>query len=226
MNTDTGFYRALKPGEAVQEGDQYFDGSQWLLTNNAGGRVAGVGEYRRPIAAPEYRALEVGEEIQAGDEFWASTDRWMRSACIGEIYRVTMDHYEHRRPVTQLTMVEPDPAVRTYVMPDAFLNPADPKGEAGKLKCPLHLLPAAAMEETAFVHLHGAEKYGPYNWRSSNVCASTYVAAIMRHLNAWREGEDLDAESGRSHIAHIAASCNILMDAQKHGHLIDDRVKP
>lgn len=66
---------------------------------------------------------------------------------------------------------------------------------------------------------------GDFNWRRTGVCATTYVSAIMRHLNAWRDGEDLDPESGISHIAHIATSCNILMDAEACGTLQDDRNK-
>jgi hypothetical protein len=101
----------------------------------------------------------------------------------------------------------------------------DPKGAAGALKVPLHLVPPYALEQTAWVHKLGSEKYGPYNWRKTGVCASTYVSAIMRHLNAWRDGEDLDPESGISHIAHIATSCNILLDAAHCGTLQDDRNK-
>lgn len=101
----------------------------------------------------------------------------------------------------------------------------DPKGAAGNKKAPMNLLPPHALEQTSWVHKFGAEKYGPYNWRVTGVCASTYVSAIMRHLNAWRDGEDLDPESGRSHIAHIAASCNILLDAEHCGTLQDDRNK-
>jgi len=69
------------------------------------------------------------------------------------------------------------------------------------------------------------ERYGGYNWRHSKVCATTYISAIMRHLDAWRDGEDNDPESGVSHIAHVAASCNILLDAQHCGKLNDDRAK-
>jgi len=101
----------------------------------------------------------------------------------------------------------------------------DPKGAAGALKAPMHLIPPFALEQTAWVQKLGAEKYGPYNWRKTGVCASTYVSAIMRHLNAWRDGEDLDPESGISHIAHIATSCNILLDAGHCGTLQDDRNK-
>jgi hypothetical protein len=101
----------------------------------------------------------------------------------------------------------------------------DPKGHAGSLKTPLGLIPSSAMEQVAWAHKLGADKYGPWNWRETGVCASTYVNAIMRHLNAWRDGEDLDPESGFSHLAHIACSCNILMDAAAVGKLQDDRNK-
>lgn len=101
----------------------------------------------------------------------------------------------------------------------------DPKGEIGKTKCPLHLIPPQAMEETAWAHAEGARDYGPWNWRQKQVCASTYIAAIMRHTNAWRSGEDKCPKSGRSHLAHIAANCFILMDAMLFGKLVDDRAK-
>jgi hypothetical protein len=99
----------------------------------------------------------------------------------------------------------------------------DPKGEAGKLKCPLHLLPPFAQTQTAWVLALGNRKYGPWNWRGAKVEAMTYVGAILRHMNAWASGEDIDPESGRSHLAHIAASCFILMDATDVGNLIDNR---
>lgn len=101
----------------------------------------------------------------------------------------------------------------------------DPKGAVGATKTPLGLIPPSAMEQVAWAHKLGADKYGPWNWRKTGVCASTYVNAILRHLNAWRDGEDLDPESGFSHLAHIACSCNILMDAAKVGKLQDDRNK-
>ena len=99
----------------------------------------------------------------------------------------------------------------------------DPKGAAGALKTPLGLIPPFAMEQTAWAHKLGAEKYGPFNWRKTGVCASTYVNAILRHLNAWRDGETVDPESGISHLAHVACSCNILLDAGFCGTLQDDR---
>ncbi len=105
------------------------------------------------------------------------------------------------------------------------LHPNDPKGAAGALKVPLGLLPPVAMEEQAWVHKFGADQYGAYNWRDTEVLASTYVNAMMRHINAWRSGEDIDPGSGRSHLGHLMANCAILLDAQKYGTVIDDRPK-
>lgn len=104
-------------------------------------------------------------------------------------------------------------------------HPNDPKGAAGAKKAPMWLLPPYALQQTAWVHKLGASKYQPYNWRDTGVCATTYISAIMRHLDAWRDGEDIDPESGVTHLAHIAASCNILMDAHQCSKLIDDRSK-
>jgi hypothetical protein len=89
----------------------------------------------------------------------------------------------------------------------------DPKAEAGSDKCPMHLLPPAALAQTAWVHGLGADKYGEWNWRETGIKFDTYVGAILRHLMLAHGGEWLDSESGLPHIAHIAASCNILLDA-------------
>lgn len=101
----------------------------------------------------------------------------------------------------------------------------NPKDIVGSKKCPMHLLPPVAMEKIAWVHGLGASKYLPYNWREKKISASQYVAAIMRHLMAWHNMEDNDTESGITHLAHIGATVNILMDAQEHVCLLDDRPK-
>lgn len=100
----------------------------------------------------------------------------------------------------------------------------DPKKAAGDLKDPLHLFPTEPLRSTSRVLKLGADKYGVYNWRESEgVKASTYTAAILRHLTQFSDGEDVDSESGESHLAHIMATCAILIDAERVGKLIDDR---
>lgn len=99
----------------------------------------------------------------------------------------------------------------------------DPKGAAGAAKTQLQLIPPAASRGIANVLSLGASKYGIWNWRENKVARMTYVAAIKRHLDAWVDGQDLDEESGESHIAHIGASACILLDAEDFGTLVDDR---
>lgn len=102
----------------------------------------------------------------------------------------------------------------------------NPKDRVGSKKPPLHLIPPAAEIAEAVVMGLGAEKYGPFNWRSEKVRASIYIAAARRHLAQWLDGEDDDAESGISHLAHARASLGILLDAIATGNAIDDRPPP
>jgi len=102
-------------------------------------------------------------------------------------------------------------------------HPNDPKGQAGAAKVPLHLIPTVAMTAESAALKQGAEKYGLNNWRESGVNAMTYVGAMLRHLTAWRDGEDVDPDSGISHLGHIRANCAILLDAAHVGKLVDDR---
>lgn len=105
----------------------------------------------------------------------------------------------------------------------AFYADANPKDTVGQAKTPFHLVPASATAQEAEVMRTGAAKYGAYNWRSSAVKASVYVSALQRHVATYFDGEDLDPESGLSHLAHARANLGILLDAEACGTLIDDR---
>lgn len=99
----------------------------------------------------------------------------------------------------------------------------NPKSAAGAAKPHLGLCPKVALEALARAMESGAAKYGPWNWRATPIAASVYTNAIARHWAAWKEGLDVDEESGVSPLAHIMASCAIVLDAQANGMLIDDR---
>lgn len=103
---------------------------------------------------------------------------------------------------------------------------SDPKQTAGDLKTPLHLIPSAANEEMAKALACGAGKYGKRNWLGSQIKMDTYIAALRRHIDAMVDGEDIDPESGVHHLGHIMAGCAIVLDARRHGTLVDDRVLP
>lgn len=103
--------------------------------------------------------------------------------------------------------------------------PDNPKKSCGAKKIPLHLVPPTLTLGAARGLKEGADKYGPYNWREAGVDTNTYTGAMLRHLLAYMDGEDVDPESkvGKTHLEGIAACCAILMDAGPLGKLEDNR---
>lgn len=100
----------------------------------------------------------------------------------------------------------------------------NPKKAFGLLKPCLHYVPMNVMLAVAKVFELGASKYGLKNWRRQPVDVSTYYSAANRHLIAFFEqGQDVDPESGQSHLAHVVACCLIVMDGLERESLIDDR---
>jgi hypothetical protein len=106
--------------------------------------------------------------------------------------------------------------------PKLELTPVNPKSAAAKGKPELSLIPTVALVEEAKALTSGADKYGAYNYLATQVQASAYVDAAMRHIRAWMDGDDLD-ESGANHLGHARASLAILLDAAAASTLIDDR---
>lgn len=92
-------------------------------------------------------------------------------------------------------------------------------------KLPLNLLSGEALMQTAAVLKFGADKYAEHNWRSGFQW-SRPLAAAMRHLVAFNDGEDKDPESGLSHLAHAACCIMFLLEFEKTHKELDDRYKP
>lgn len=78
------------------------------------------------------------------------------------------------------------------------------KHDTGKNQ--LDLVPPELDEAVGKILTFGAVKYGPHNWRGG-LKYSRVVAALLRHLNAYRAGKVLDPETGMSHLWH--AGCNL-----------------
>jgi hypothetical protein len=109
------------------------------------------------------------------------------------------------------------------VPPHSNATTTNPKDIVGSTKVSLSKFPQIGIVHGAMAMMDGAQKYGPYNWRAKDVLASIYVDAIMRHLADWFEGEEVAGDSKVHHLGHAIACCAILLDAQAHGNLIDDR---
>ncbi len=101
----------------------------------------------------------------------------------------------------------------------------NPKDLLGIKKPSLSLIPSTALVKESEAFKDGALKYGAFNWRDKKIKATVYIDAVYRHLLAYAEGEDVTRDTGVDHRAAIRASMAILIDAEEHGCLIDDRQK-
>lgn len=94
------------------------------------------------------------------------------------------------------------------------------KLDAGKP--PLDLLDRVALEEIARVLDFGRRKYAAHNWRKG-IALSRLLAACLRHVFAFIDGESKDPESGLSHLAHAACCLMFALRLHRDRPDLDDR---
>ena len=100
----------------------------------------------------------------------------------------------------------------------------NPKDAVGVKKVPISTVPCGPLLEVGLAMLEGARKYGRHNYRASGVRASVYFDAIIgRHLMPWWEGQDIDPDSGLSHVTKAIAGLFVLRDSMLSGNWTDDR---
>ena len=106
---------------------------------------------------------------------------------------------------------------------DRRIKETNPKDIAGGNKAPMSTVSAVVMAELGVAMLEGTCKYGRHNYRETGVLSSVYYDAAKRHLQAWWEGQDIDADSELSHITKAIATLVVLRDAMIFDKLEDDR---
>lgn len=92
-------------------------------------------------------------------------------------------------------------------------------------KPPLSLIPRAAHIAEAEVLAFGAKKYAAWNW-SKGMAHSRLIDAALRHITAYADGEDVDPESGLSHLAHARCCLGFLIELTQTHPDLDDRRPP
>ena len=88
---------------------------------------------------------------------------------------------------------------------------SDFKRDEGKTR--YSQLPSWGLDALARVFHFGAEKYGDRTYLQVDNLHDRYISAAFRHLQAYRMGEGVDAESGLHHLAHAAACMMIIVEA-------------
>ena len=80
------------------------------------------------------------------------------------------------------------------------------------------------IEGVAAAMTFGSNKYGRYNYREG-IEYSRLLDAMMRHALKWARGEEIDEDSGLSHLLLVASNANMLFDLRKHNIGTDDRIR-
>ena len=93
-------------------------------------------------------------------------------------------------------------------------------------KSPLHLVPPEIIYSIADVlGATGGEdkKYKERDWETNDWDWSVTYSALLRHLTKWWAGENIDEETGFSHLDHAATRLSFLIAYEKRGISNDDR---
>lgn len=73
------------------------------------------------------------------------------------------------------------------------------------------LLPLETVNEMVSVLTFGLSKYKKDNWKTLENFEDRYYSALMRHLYAWKSGENYDKESGFLHLSHAFTNVMFLL---------------
>lgn len=75
-------------------------------------------------------------------------------------------------------------------------------------KLPYHLLPFDSIDKIVEVQKFGIAKYGANTWQKVPNGKKRYIAAALRHISKFNQGERFDSESNLNHLAH--ATCSLI----------------
>lgn len=92
-------------------------------------------------------------------------------------------------------------------------------------KPPLGLIPTKALIDEALAFEDGRKKYGQWNYKKG-MDWMRIVDAALRHITAFKDGEDFAQDSGVHHLGHARACLGMLLDYYHNKLGKDDRWKP
>lgn len=69
-----------------------------------------------------------------------------------------------------------------------------------------------ALQEVGRITTYGAIKYSPNGWKKVPNGQARYEDALLRHLNKWQQGEELDPDSFLLHLSHLAWNALALLE--------------
>jgi len=96
------------------------------------------------------------------------------------------------------------------------------RNNSGKPKW--HLMDMPSFEPMIRALEWGAERYGEFNWQKGLSVIET-LDSLQRHFIAFQNGQDIDEESGKSTLGHLACNVMFLLWTMQNKPEWDDRKK-
>lgn len=165
--------------------------------------------------------------FSSADKLWSGTNGTTRPAPDPKLNNTQQDNNSFKFPTVEDTDDWRHQALPRTTIPAGVKDSIAYRFDSGKTDW--SLMPWEAVEEINKVLEFGAKKYSSQNWRVGSGFSWTRVlSSLFRHTFAWARGEDLDPESGLSHLSHMG--CNVIFliyyNRYKDRYNNDDRVKP
>jgi hypothetical protein len=151
------------------------------------------------VESEQYKNTDDVEYSPLTDFFLPTTLNWPKDTVVAT----------HHKPIWFDTQAKATRWCNNFVPPVTTKPTAGRKDDSGKPRW--DLLPMTEVGEAVDVLTTGAVKYEDDNWKRVPDHRSRYFSAAMRHLTAWWGGERLDAETGKSHLAHAVCCLLFLM---------------
>jgi Domain of unknown function (DUF5664) len=118
-----------------------------------------------------------------------------------------------------------DYLMSTQAIKDYYTQQTTPGVKNDQDKPSMSSIPTEAMWQMGQALGYGAKKYGDNNYRQG-MKVSRQLAAAVRHIYQHLGGQDIDEESGNTHIGHALASLAMAAYTLANHPEMDDRYQP
>ncbi len=131
-------------------------------------------------------------------------------------------HAEQQRKAEEFIANLPKPSKLPAGVEEIRVVDPTTGGEKGSKLARYDLIPGDVLHALAEHYGRGSLKYADRNWQKGYKWSLSF-AALNRHLWAWWEGEDIDAETGSNHMVAVIWHAVALLWYARHRKELDDR---